>query len=39
MTNRWVVQDLSVVDLDQYNNNLYKIIKRQIDPYGKAMKK
>ena len=31
--------DLPVVDLDQYNNNLYKNMKRQTDHYGKAMKK
>lgn len=24
-TKRWVVQDLTVADLDQYNNNLYKM--------------
>ena len=31
--------DLPVVDLDQYSNNLKKIVKRQTDPYGKMMKK
>ena len=44
--NQWVVPDLPVVDLDQYNNNLFipckknmKNMKRQTDPFGQAMKK
>ena len=37
-TNRRVMPDLTVVEVDQYNNNyLVQTIKRQTDPYGKAM--
>ena len=33
------MSDLPVVDLDQYSNNLKKIVKHQTDPYAKVMKK